>query len=530
MDVESARRSVTILTVTSATEDPVVRAKALTSRDVWAIIVAAVVTLAVLAPALLPHGAGLTPDSATYGAAARSLAHARGYLDLDGVSPMLDFPPLYPVLLAPWLPAGLSVGAAGGVVGVLCAVCLAGLMVAWGRQLGLPTAAALVVAVVATTLPPVVDSSSAVLSEGPFIALWTAVGLVLTGLVVAEQVARWQLVVLTVLLAAACLTRYLGLALVAGACLALLLRPGPRRPRLLSTGAVTLGAVTPLGLWLTRNKIVGGSFTAPDYGKTKTSILGHLHDDLAGVGGWFVGDGSDVLAVLVGIAVLAIPLAVAFLGLRWCDRSRPDVRAMGLVCVVYLALLLVGQSLVGLDTDDRFVRPLAPTLLLLAAVLVCRSAPSHDRRAGAALLIVGGLVALHTIPADRQRIADGHGAGLADYNASRWQHSALLAALRAHPPGRILVSNDAFAVSLLARMPVEQSPATVYDNSNQPTGDLGQFQNDVQDQPRTLAWFDNPDVGQLVPLKDLGRAVCLEQVARFADGLLLQTCGSVPKP
>ena len=97
-------------------------------------------------------------------------------------------------------------------------------------------------------------------------------------------------------------------------------------------------------------------------------------------------------------------------------------------------------------------------------------------------------------------------------------------------PGRILVSNDAYAVSLLARLPVEQSPATVYDNSNQPTGDLGQFQNDVQDQPRTLAWFDNPDVGQLVSLTNLGHAVCLQQLARFADGLLLQTCGSVPKP
>ena len=65
---------------------------------------AAAVTLGVLGSLLIllatsRYGVGLSPDSASYIAAARSLLAGRGYLDYNG-DPMVLFPPLYPTLIA----------------------------------------------------------------------------------------------------------------------------------------------------------------------------------------------------------------------------------------------------------------------------------------------------------------------------------------------------------------------------------------------------------------------------------------------
>lgn len=495
--------------------------------------VTCLVVAAALVPSVLPHGAGLTPDSATYGAAARSLAEGRGYLDVDGVSPMLDFPPMYPLLLAPVLMFGAQPGTAAAIVGIASALALALLLLAWSRELGLSRFGQFAVAVVSLTLPPMVDSYTSMLSEAPFIALWTGSCWMLTRVLQGSRHPRRDLAILTALLASAGLTRYLGLALIVGVCVCLLGIEGTRRRRATTALTVAVGAASPLAIWLIRNKIQAGTFTAPDYGASRTSLGSHLFDDLTGIGAWLVGDSSDSWSLVVGIAVVLLPVGICVFATRRRPipgTARRPVTAVAVVSLAYLTLLLMGQTLVGLDTDDRFVRPLAPTLVLLVAVTATRPARLRGKavRTGAAALTLL-LVGAHSVPGVLQHIDDGEHAGLADYNASRWQHSSLLAALRTHPPKRILVSNDAYAVSLLARLPVEQSPATVYDNSSQPTGDLEQFQNDVQDQPRTLAWFNNPDVGQLVTLDNLAKAVCLKKVQPFDDGLLLETCGSVPR-
>jgi hypothetical protein len=199
------------------------------------------------------------------------------------------------------------------------------------------------------------------------------------------------------------------------------------------------------------------------------------------------------------------------------------------VTLVYIGLLLVAQSAVGLDTDDRFMRPVAPGLVLLAAVLLARSRPPRRRWLPAtAGLLAGGVLAVHALPAAATRT--GAGAEPGDYNSATWRHSALIGALRAHRPQRILVSNDAYAVSLLADLPVESSPTTVFDNSDTPTGESAQFESDVTDQPRLLAWFDHSEVADLVSLRELARIVCLQPIARYPDGLLLATCGPVPRP
>lgn len=489
-----------------------------------ALVLAAVLTA--LVPLVGPHGAGLTPDSATYGAAARSLSQGHGYLDLDGISPMLDFPPTYPALLALGLLGGLSVASAGAVVGLGCAVALGWVMLAWARRLGLGHVASTIVALVVALLPPIVESSTATLSEPPFILLTSAVGLTLTALF-SQPWRRRRVLVLVGLLQVACLTRYLGVALVAGVALVVALHgDAPLRRRLVRAVVVAAAGVAPLGLWFVRNTLVSGHPTADDYGATRSTVVSHLSDDLIGIGGWFVGQAAATgTTIMVAVALLSVPLGWVVVRAR--RSANPAVGAVSVVFGSYFALVLLGQSLIGLDTDDRFMRPLAPALVALSA---CALAALTQRRrltgslVAVVLLIIVGTTAGQALVQQRGEAPSG----LADYNAAHWQHSALLATLRQSPARNIIVSNDSYAVSLLTGQRVEQSPATVYDNSTQTTGDLDQFVNDVRDAPRTLVWFDHPDVGQLQPLSNLSRRVCLRQIAHLADGLMLETCGSRP--
>src|SRR5262245_36042527 len=73
------------------------------TRRVWAILFAFAFSGAVLIlAATARYGAGLTPDSGCYVSVARNLAAGRGLVPHSG-SPFVEWPPLYPLLLA--LPA-----------------------------------------------------------------------------------------------------------------------------------------------------------------------------------------------------------------------------------------------------------------------------------------------------------------------------------------------------------------------------------------------------------------------------------------
>jgi ABC-type cobalamin transport system permease subunit len=88
-------------------------------------LILVVVAFGIVAAAVLPYGPGHSPDSGTYLAAARSMTHLRGYLDLDGQSPMLDFPPLYPAVLTFFAFCGASFSTAADLVDALSLACLA---------------------------------------------------------------------------------------------------------------------------------------------------------------------------------------------------------------------------------------------------------------------------------------------------------------------------------------------------------------------------------------------------------------------
>ncbi|MBC7375174.1 MAG: hypothetical protein H7323_14395 [Frankiales bacterium] len=480
-----------------------------------------------MAWAVLPYGPGHSPDSATYLAAARSMADLRGYLDLDGQSPMLDFPPLYPAVLTFSMLLGASSSTAAALVD---ATCLAGLALAVRSlalhlSLGSPTALGL--GLLAIVLPPVIDSDTSVLSEPMFLALAAIVASTLTG-VVAAGTNRRRSIVLVTALAAACLTRYLGVGLVAGSFLALVAAAPDRSLKSLRRVLlIPIIAVIPLSLWLLRNIVVGGSATAGDYGATSTPLLGHVRGDLSGMGSWYIGQTDGALPLVVGALAVVVLLGAA---VGRGQGQRPAAPA-ALLCCAYLGTVLFAQSIVGLDTDDRFLRPVAALVPVLALSLVRTwwSVALPQARTwwwpsrllpGVAVsaVMVLSVLSLHTL---LTAAADD---GLGDYDGQQWRDSPTLSAVRHLSDKDPLVSNDAYAVSLLTSRSVAESPSRTYDNSTQATGDLSQFGLDATKNHPVVIWLNSPDIDGLESLAQLKTVACLTVLATYADGQILRSC------
>jgi hypothetical protein len=330
-------------------------------------------------------------------------------------------------------------------------------------------------------------------------------------------------------LAAACLTRYLGLGLAAGSLLALVIRaPNWSFKSMRRAILIPVVAALPLSLWLLRNIAVGGSATAADYGATATPLLGHLREDLVGIGSWYVGQNTGSVPLIVGgLAILVLLGAVIGRG----RGQRPAAPAALLSCG-YLGTVLIAQSIVGLDTDDRFLRPTAPLLPVIALSLVLTRHPFTLRQVRpwwwwssrilpslAALAVAAmSVLSLHTL---LTAAADD---GLGDYDGAHWRHSATLAAVRHLSGESPLISNDAYAVSLLTGRAVTESPSQTYDNSTQATGDLEQFGLDAKSNHPTVIWLNSPDIGGLESLEKLKSVACLKTLAVYPDGQILRSC------
>jgi len=234
--------------------------------------VAALVILAVGLAIIDPLPVGVFYDDAMYVVLAKALATGHGYrwLNLPGTPPATHFPPGYPVFLAaiwraiPNFPANVLAFKAANAV--LLALAGAGMALFARRRFGFSSLAAAVLAVAGCAVIPMLALSSLVLSEPLFLALVIPILLFGERVIEGERRVR-DLVVLGLLAGIATLVRTHGIALVAGAVTALLVRPpasdgasvarrSPRR-RLRDAalvGACAVAVMLPWQLWVGANQ------------------------------------------------------------------------------------------------------------------------------------------------------------------------------------------------------------------------------------------------------------------------------------
>lgn len=515
-----------------------------TGVGIFSILLALSTTLLVLI-VTAPNGIGLTPDSVGYIAAARNLSAGNG-LTLFDASPLTIQAPLYPTLLSSVeLIAGVDPleGARfinAGLFGLV--VYLSGLL--FRRRL---TRTSLVVfGMIAVSASPVLFSHSTYALTEPLFILWTLVFLLLLDKYLKEN-SFTLLILVAIVTALACLTRYFGISLaVTGAAAVLFLRGTSFSSRLIHLiwfGAIS---VAPLGLWATRNLLLestlfGGRDPSP------YPLHHNLYFALIRVLNWFVP--LDYLAKSLTYTKAHFVLGAMagyIVCLVWTPRNiwtqlRPAIRRIGpeiLFFGSYTCLLITASTITAHEgINDRYMSPVyVPAVLIFLYLMESKLAEStngsllrrHDfagvfnlrNLAYATLVAWSATLSVRTAFVASRLTATGLG-----YNHIVWRTSETMSYLKTQvlPGGNdiVVVSNDPEAVYIHSGAKASSSPEARGYESSAPSMPVASIA-DTWPGSRTtvLVWFHGTERAHLFEVHELAQVANLTVETALNDGTI----------
>ena len=495
-------------------------------------------------------GPGLTPDSSTYVSVARSLVDGEGFVAFYGDLQL--FPPLFPLVLAVGgvfgvdaiaAAAWVNAGAFGG------AVWLVG---GWLHRREAPALLSIGAAAAAALSLPMARVVAYVWSESAFVFLVVSSLSLLDRHV--RNGGRGALLLAAICAALCCLTRYVGLAVVAcGVVVLAVAGQGAGTMRLRRVAAYVVIALTPIGLWMVRGWVLFGAPVAETDAGRWTSGLHALDTGCTEVLSWIVGPSAfwrlawlweaGAQSTFASVAWKLAALGVCGGFFAWALVRRPGnwrdmlVPACFLAC--YFALLAAALPLRGLFPEPRYFAPAhLPLILTVAlgvhAMLACGLARTLRHR-GRRLLIgaVAGMgLALWLAQwANAQRIdvARWLAQGSDGYGAKRWRESETVLHLRSTGlPGSKIFTNDHAAVYLLAGLGPDGARLFAHGQCDVQETCLFNVANTAA-LTRYLAagegvhvvWFHRPRLASRVALGTLVEAHALNVSAVLADGVVL---------
>lgn len=483
------------------------------------------------------YGIGLQSDSVGY------IQVARGILQGQGISPAFTLqPPLYPALLAlgGLLAFSDPLHAAVWVNALLFAAVIFLSGIFFLRHLPNFPALALLGTIGVLVSRPVLNVTLVAFSELFFIAL------VLITLVSLEEFAATNqirgLVFAILATACACLTRYLGVTLIAagGCALVWMLRQQPRRAIFSASAFVVLSAF-PLALWAIRNILVSGQ----PFGARASSRLTFI-DNLNLTAGtfvnWFV---PDEWAWFFAAALLALIAAFLILQFRkttpLIQNYVPSLAPALLFSAFFTAFLIITSTTTAYNRiGTRLLSPIyVPSLLLVLVALdnilnsplpMGEGLGERGATGGRALsriltLIVIALLFLFPLQSNWTRIVRAAQDGAGGYSLTTWRTSDTIGYVRAHRQAfsRLLFTNGPDALYILADTDARSVPPKYQYASDEPAKNASNLRGTFPPQPSTLVWLDNLERDDfLFTLPELQNLTHLTLIAKLSDGSIYQ--------
>ena len=353
------------------------------------------------------YGVGLELDSAHYIGVAKKILAGEGFTEPFGGGQYNGWAPLYPALLAA---AGFLVFDPRDVAGPLNAVIFGLTIFVAGRWLRRRIHSRFLVAwaCLAVVLSiPLTRSASYAMSETTFILFATLSLIRIDGFLLGGK--RMDLVWAAVFTALACLTRYLGVTLVAAVLPLLLLRSGVALgEKVKHCVAYALISLIPVGLWVLRNTLLTGKPTGSQglQGPSNDTLPEILSATLADLSRWVLlwlpSDPVRIAAsVSAAMVLLALSIAVWYAIVR--SLLSPNVSAQwssfylfGGFALVYLGILVAAQTVTfGEPAGGRYLYPVYIPLLFAWVFVLDRLYISE--RAGGFLETIGTLPVIGTI-------------------------------------------------------------------------------------------------------------------------------------
>jgi hypothetical protein len=513
-------------------------------------------------------GIGASPDSVVYIIGARSIANGHGFSLPDsvlGYVPVTHHAPLYSALLALVDLLGLDV-----VQGArwMNALLLMGSVFVFGwavqsfiqrnsmNKIVLPVSGAAILLTSVSMLQI-------------HLMAWTEPLFIFTLLLGFSFLTKWldgapgqYLFAAGICVAAACLTRYAGIALAATGAIAILLFHPQNQLSAVENNGKTIGhpvklsrrvasaalfsgvVLAPLLVWMGRNAILAGSATSREF-EYHLITWQQLGQGLTTMGGWwFIPAGMSSLVKLTPYVVLGTAYLILVIGQKsehsYEQRSfgqklnqLPAMIKIGLIFMpLYIAFLFFSISFLDANTplDDRILSPIYGILALLVFYLVQEYVKWFHLSIGAttALVSIGVLFLFangyRTSALLRQSYLEGLG-----FMSREWRESIVLQQARRLPETTSVFSNAPEAVllhtSLTAnRLPRKYEPANRQANVNYPT-EMNELRRQMGKSSAAIIFFTRLNINTLPSLQELETDYGLTILYQAEDGVILGAAG-----
>lgn len=490
------------------------------------LIALAIFAAALVVVAALPFGAGLSPDSVSYIATARSLLNGLGVWTINGA--LVDHPPLYPLVLAGGAAlTGVDPLAAAAPLNALLfggMVALAGVLLLGALRRPL---VALLGAGMIALFSPLLSLAVMAWSEPLFIAL-TLLFFVLFGQYTRAPHWGW-LIALGLVAALACLTRYIGVTLVLAGAASVLLYHGRRRDRLsviMGREIVFVGAaLLPFGAWLMRNWAVSGTLFGERV-PTVFTFADSVSATIVTASEWLLLDRLPVALTLIALTVALV--GVLYAAVRRWDALRSaaiPIVPMLIFVVVYTSFLIVSASTTAFDQiNSRLLSPAAIPLMIAGLVLAAallRLVPSRGVSRALLVVMIGGIAAWSGVHTYRSAaLVDDMRERGRGFSGVTWRQHPLIAVLRESPllSDCPVYSNEPWAIYALLGLPADHAPAHTYYLSTQPHTALAALEGAFPPEGRAcLVWF-GARWSHLYTLDELRTVIQIETLLEQPDG------------
>jgi hypothetical protein len=478
------------------------------------------------------YGAGLSPDSVGYIAAARNMAAGIGIVSYYG-TPILSQPPLYPGVLAfidhifgidPLLSAPIVNASLFGAI-----IFLAGLLFIRHLQAHFAFAHLCIVSVLFSI--PLIYVSLMAWSETLFISLMLLYFIFSESYLAKGD--KKSLLVLSVSVALMCLTRYIGVIfIITGIVSVLFIRQDNLPVKIKHSLTFVFVSAFPVIVWLIRNYHLSGTLMgsrAPSIFTLPQNLAFTFNTILS----WYfpITMTQHIVVLILFIAVIVFSSSLAVKKNYAEIKSVLTDKVLFLISIIaYAGFLLVSSTSTAYDQiNNRLLSPIyiPLTLLLISfASLIIRSITqkwlSHKWVKILPSLMVGVWLvypALVTNYLITREMTQGSG-----YSGMIWRNSQTIHYLVQNQKLMsecVIYTNGPDVLYILANLSSKMSPQKTMHNSPQTAQNLSDLKSQWPEESNScLVWLDNVDRNYLFTVDELMNVSDLYQIVHLDDGAM----------
>ena len=474
-----------------------------------------------------PWGIGLQHDSLFFVGGAESILRGHGfsYMQLGEVRTITKWPPLYSLTLTPFGLFGMSMAEAGRYLNAL----IFAINIVFVGSIVYEKTARLWPSVIASLLMLTSTDMLAVhtmaLTEPLYISCALAALYFLDKYI--QSASAHHLIVSALFIAAATLTRFVGVTLIAATCISILIfSKRTLRQRLVGCTIAGLVSSLPLLLWQVRNWYLSRHETPLASGaelvkvEVQTHLLQarHLKPAVTAISGWLL---PQPIPMIVQVMVLVMVVLGVLLAVIWLRRheSIPFVYLNLIYVVIYCLGLAFFISFVSLDIyfDSRYLLPVFVSIVLIVTISVTRILLKVNLPVRIVISVLCVLLCVSRLERSiaLAQLFHQHGRG---FEGPLWTQSEIVRSIKDLPEDVRVYANLSILMIFLTQRPIHALPLKIDPNTEKPVSGYSEKLQEISassQSRRTLIFYtplranhfpSEDELKQTLPLKKIGSA------------------------